>query len=84
MTFEQFKNTNEIRIVVEVSNACNFKCNYCQVSTKQEKNIFVDLDVFAHNLKRNISILAKDTTIDITGNSEPTLHPYLFNFCKSL
>ena len=79
---KMYEKINTIHLLVFIIDACNYNCLYCY---NQKPRSFKQLD-----LNRLIQFIAqirsqssKEIYIQIIGG-EPTLHPDLYDFCKSL
>ncbi len=65
-------------IIIEPTNCCNLKCNHCTTQRADEKKGYMDYDFYKTILDHNPQL----TSIILTRNGEPLLHPNIFKMIR--
>ncbi len=68
------------RIVLELTNACNFRCIMCGRGEAEFKNTYFDLS----HLKKLHDVLEKTEEVALFGWGEPTVHPKFLDILEYL
>jgi MoaA/NifB/PqqE/SkfB family radical SAM enzyme len=63
-----------------INTICNFRCDYCSVSNRNEKK---SLPINVHNLSESLNLLKKEWLLHLTGG-EPFLEKNIIDICRTI
>lgn len=80
-----------LSVIVDVSERCNFRCNYCFRSKKQDgawgyatKNNLMSMELFQRAVNQMSAFPQKIKVISLSGHGEPLCHPDIVSMARYL
>lgn len=80
-----------LSVILDISERCNFKCNYCFRSKRKDeawgyaaKNNLMSIELFQRAVKQMSAFPQKIKVISLSGHGEPLCHPDIVSMVRHL